>query len=404
MSSIKDVFAKYANIKIDEALIKRIHHFEQEFTHRNEEHIEFFGGNLLGVNKVRFLPKDWANWFDNVLNVDDVELESALHDLKTVNKNHNVASDVMNLTCIWLTHAILNSKLNATLKHRGAVDTLLVFQYKVLTSKLSKDFKFNANRELMTTVYASLSKKFSIKQYGSWGALLNARAEDVISKGSIHYNTLMNFDNDLKIQYIATDMQGRLRDIVKNHWDVINSIRESDKKIMTTSATIDTDDGAAVVDMSRSIVVYKDYINSVVGERTNFIKDELIKVIASAMTTMSPVFLRDALEHVSDNYQLDGGEIEGIINGIMVHAFDFLSHRYQGNMRTPDLAYIVTTLRGIYMSSRTKDMLLLKLRDDIDAMLKRKLRGRSEAAIAAVRTGLMLYVVVRALTKKHYSA
>lgn len=403
--SIKTVFEKAAsNLKIDKALIERLRNYEKEFTHRNEDHIKFFGGNLLGVERVRFLPRDWENWFDNVLKIDDVELERDLHSLPTINPEHVVASDVMNLSCVWLVHAIYKSNLSQSLKEEGMVNALLIFHYKVLTSKLARDFKFPANEDFMATVYASLSKKFHIKQHGYWGALLRAKVLDVLSKSSIHLKTIEMFDNDKNILYMVTDMQTRMRQIISNHWDVINKIKESDKLIVTTAATYETDEGLSVKDLQRSIVAYKNYIHTVAGEPSNFVKDDLVKIVVAAMHTMTESFLRDSLVYISENYQLDSGDIEQMIDDVIVHAFDFLHQEYKGNLTTPDLAFIISKLRGIYMSSRSTDPALLKLRVLIDKVIMRKLKGRSAAAIAAVRVGVALYIVLRALTKKHYAA
>ena len=402
--TIKEVFDKVAsNLVVDAALIQRIHLFERQFTHRNQDHIEFFGGNLLGVERVRFLAKDWNDLFDTIFEIDDNELRIQLHALPSVNKSHIVASDVLNLTFVWIVHRIWNSKLSNTLKHQGMIDTLLIFQYKVLTSKLANDFKFLANKELMTTVYASLSKKFYIKQYGSWGALLRARAEDVISDMSIHHNTIVKFDKDKAVQYMVTDIQGRIRDIVKNHWDLINEIKNSDRIITNLSSTIETEDGTAVRDLQRGLTIYRTYIQSIVGEPTNFIKDPLMTMVSHALKTMSPTFLKDALYYISENYGMDDGLIEKMVDEVMIHAIEFLHTEYKGSMATPDLAHIISKLRGMYQSSRSTDPTLLDLRVLIDKVITRRLKGRSEASIAAVRVGVALYIVLRALTKKHFT-
>lgn len=404
MKNILEVFNTYAKIDINKDLVKRLHSYEQEFVHRNQDHIEFFGGNLLGVNKVRFLPQDWTRWFDDVLKIDDLTLREHLHKLPSINKKFKVTSDVMNISCIWLCHAIAASDLPDAQKHQGMIDALLVFQYKVLTSKIAWDFRFTANKETMIAVYANMSMKYDIKRYGSWGNLLRARAEDVISKESIHHDAIFQFKEDKGILYCISDMQTRLRSIVYNHWELINSVQDSDAKILQSSNMINTDAGAAMLDLHRTIPMYKDYIHSVVGERTNFIKDEIIKVIAQAMNTMYPSFLREVLEHISDQYLLDDGLIERIIDNIIIHAFTSLKEDFTGMLNMPGLPMIIRNLRGIYQSSKSTDPNLLTLRKDIDRMITRKFKGRSPTSVAAVRTGLMLYVVVRALAKKNYSA
>src|SRR5690606_16040062 len=211
--NIKSVFEEHASgLKIDKALIKRIHEYEREFVNRNDDHIQFFGGNLLGVERPRFKSSDWNNWFDNVLMIDDVALRSDLHSLPTIDPSFVVTSDVMYLSCVWLVHAIFNSNLSANDKQQGMIDTLLIFQYKAITSKIAHDFKYSVNREVALATYAALSKKFYIKKYGTWGKVLLARAEDIISRNSIHYQAIKYFDKDKKITDMVSDVQGRVRE------------------------------------------------------------------------------------------------------------------------------------------------------------------------------------------------
>lgn len=403
MKNILEVFNNKANIAVDKDLVKRLHNYEQEFVHRNSDHIEFFGGNLLGVNKVRFLPSDLDKWFDDVLQIDDRELRIALHNLPSINKKFKVTSDVMNISCLWLCHAISKANLPEAIKHEGMINALLIFQYKVLTSRLSRDFKYTANKETMIAVYANMSLKYDIKQYGSWGALLKARAEDVISTTSIHKDAIWKFNNDKEILYCISDMQTRIRSIINNHWDIINSVMESDAKIVQTSSMISADQGLAMLDLHRSIPIYKDYLHTVVSEESNFIKDEIIKIVSVTMTTMPPVFLREALRYMSDQYLLDDGLVEKVIDDVIIHAFTSLKDDFTGAMKLPDMPFIIRKLRGIYQSSKSTDPILLDLRKNIDKMLLRKLKGRSPATLAAVRVGLMLYLVIRALAKKSYT-
>ena len=44
----------FGHIKFDEALAKGLYNYQVGYVTQNREHMEFFGGNLLGVNIVRF--------------------------------------------------------------------------------------------------------------------------------------------------------------------------------------------------------------------------------------------------------------------------------------------------------------------------------------------------------------
>jgi len=405
MENIKSVFAKVAkDLKIDKDLIKRIHDFEREFVNRNDEHIGFFGGNLLGVDRPRFKPADWNNWFDDIVGLDDVELRNLLGNLPSTVATATVINDVMNISCMWLVHAIYNSNLSSEDKHRGMIDTLLIFQYKIITSKIANDFKYAANKEMAMAAYASLSKKYSLKQHGNWGKVLLARAEEIISPNSIHLKTIQKFDNDKKVQYFISDCQGRVRDLIKNQWTAINEVKANEVRIVSQGNTIAVDGEEVLRDLKRSLITYRNYIHTVSYNTDDFIKAQVFDVVCNVMITMSPQFLDKTLRYVVEHVRKDTtGLIDRLLNETMIHAFDVLHKEKEGRVKNIDLGTLVLKLKGVYMSSRSTDPTLLELREDADKVAALALKTKNASALAAVRTGLLLYIVTRAFAMNHYS-
>lgn len=405
---IKAVFDRLAtDVKVNQGLVDRLSRFETEFTHRNKEHIDFFGGNLLGVEKVRFLPSDYARFFDEVVRTDDTELQRALHALPSINADWVVSSDVFNITSMWLIHVIhvigQDTSMSKETRHKGMLAAALIFNYKVLTSKLAHDFKFPADRDTAIAVYAALNKKYSLKRYGSWGALLLARAEDMIVENGLHWRTIQEFRPDKKVLYMITDSQGRIRDIVKTLWDVLSAIRASDAKIITTSSMVTIDGESEMGDLNRKIVAYKNYIHSIAGTETSFIKPELVMVVSGFMRTMNPDYFLEALKHICKGYSgLNNAKYELLIDETMIHAFDHLAREQRERHRTINLESVVVKLRGQYQAAKTTDPDMLNLRKLADEIVAIPLGRRSASAQAAVRTGIMIYIVLRALTRNYY--
>src|SRR5205085_2123124 len=83
--------------------------------------------------------------FESILGVEEETLRHRLHALPDVHAERNVASDTFNISCAWLIHAIFNSRaIPDTLKHDAVISTLLVLQYKFITSRLFIHFRFQA--------------------------------------------------------------------------------------------------------------------------------------------------------------------------------------------------------------------------------------------------------------------
>ena len=415
VKSVKSIFDKEcSNLKINSELIRKIQHYQISFVNKNSDHIEFFGGNLLGVQVVRFTNQDNDRWFEEILQASETNLEHQLITLPTINHEFFiVASNTMNISCVWLLHAIFNSPhLTDKEKHDGMIDVVLVLQYKFLTSRLYRHFPFPADRSTAEATYAQLSYKFAIKIYGSWSAVLLARAEAIIAakdpitgKPSIHYETITKLDDDEDIRYMLNDTQGRIRDMLKNIYDVFINVHRSGERILTTSSTTISHDGVEILkDKTRNLLAYNRYINSVISDKNSFIREELIGIIEKVMATMSPSLFRMTLEWMSDNYRLKGSdEIENILNTVLTHSFDYLSKNRSSVRNVNDLPGLISKLRGVYMSSRSTDPVLINLRKSVEKVVMDATGNKNNSVVASVRTGVLLYVILRSFTMKHYS-
>jgi hypothetical protein len=403
--SIKSILDdECSNLKIDVKLMKRVREYGQAFVNKNADHVSFFGSNLLGVYPVRFRTSDKDEWFDDVIEADDISIRSRIISLPTVDESWVRGTDAMNLTCLWLTHRVFNSSMSQKQKEQAMIDALMVLHFKLISSLMAHNFKYPADKSVALATYAALSKKYAIKVYGSWYKLLEARCYDIIDKKSTHYRTLQLFDNDADIQYMITDIQGRLRSIVRNMWQVFDQIRTQDAKIVSTKGLVAVDGQNLVRDMVRNYTPFKRYIHEVAQDKTRFIKQELVQVTANAMYTMPEKLLVDSLEFISENYGKNNAQyIIEFIDETMLHAFEFLSGDKSTFAKSNDLAALITKLRAIYMSSRSTDKSLLKMRKLGEQIVKKSVKTKNPSTVAAIRTGLMLYIVIRAFTMQHYN-
>lgn len=403
--SIRTVFEdECAGLVIDTKLAKRILNYEQNFVQKNENHIAFFGGNLLGVQVVRFNSSDRDRWFDEILEVEPDYLEHRLLSLPTVNENWNISSDTMNLSCAWLLHALYVSKIPEKEKHAAMIAVAQVLQYRYITSLLFHFFKYPAEKSLAEATYAQLSYKFAIKQHGSWGEVLRVRAEDVCSNDSIHVRTIRQMDADADVTYLLNDMQGRIRGMMKKVYSVFMQTKNTKSRISTTSQVVEHDGEAILKDKSKNLLAYGRYLNSVITDKPSFVREELTTVIEQLMYTMPPKAFHQTLEYMSNNYrQARAGDIEAVLNETLVHSFEYLAANRKEIRNERDLPTILSKLRGVYMSSRSTDQALFSLRAKTEKIIRDATGNKNDSAVASVRTGVLLYLVARAFTMHHYT-
>lgn len=409
-SEIKAIFEKACEgLKVDAALASRIHQYVVNFINKNSDHSEFFGGNLLGVQVVRFVDADKHRWFDDILDgADEFYIRDAIAKLPEVNGANGtfvVSGDPMNESCIWLVHKFWNaSGMSFAARQAACVDVLLALQIKFLTSRLFRLFRFPADRATAEATYAALSNKFLIKTQGSWRKVLEFRANDVISSTSTHLTTIEKMATDAGAVYMCNDIQGRIRDMLKNIYGVFLSVHASGNKISSTSSSIEFDGVEILKERTKGLEGYTRYLKSVISDVNSFIRPELIKVIIDVMPSAKEKDLRAALVFISKNYLKSANdEVTRLINDTMIHSFGYFAANRSNISNNVDLPALLTRLRGVYTSSRSTDPDLLALRGFMEKVVRRAIESKTTSVIASTRTATLLYLVARACTMRHYT-
>lgn len=407
--SIKDVFKEHCtDLEANDKLVKALRRYDSDFTNKNQEHITFFGGNLLGVQKVRFVDADRERWFYEIVGCDESQVQTDLYELDDVHEERAVTSDAMNLSCVYLAHVIMNSKtLSKEVKHEAMVIVFSVMLYKFLTSRLYRLFPYVANEATAAAAYASLSKKFDIKQLGNWLAVIRSMASAVVEtvpKQSIHYNTILKMDTDTDVTYVVSDVQTRMRNMLKGLYQAHLTANIQGNKISTTSSIVEHDGEAMLKDKTKSPLIYIRYITSVITDKDSFMREELLVIIEKLMHTMSPKLFREVLLWMSNNYKERGADsVDTVISETIIHSLDYFNHNRNLIRHTTDLPELLSKLRGVYMSSRSTDPVLMHLRDTLGKLITTATGNKNETAISSVRTGVMLYIVLRTMTMNHYT-
>jgi len=395
----------FPNLIATQALVQRLTEFQIKFITKNQDHMEFFGGNLTGVQIVRFTPSDMDKFFMDVLEIDEDEVREGLYALPVITREHKVASDAFNNTCLYVIHLFLaDNKLPEKVRAQGAKACALILLYRYLTSQLFNGFKYPADPQVAVATYSSLNNKFILKQLGSWNAVLEARAADLIEPGKLHYEVLKQYFVDKKILYAITDSQGRIRDIFKNIYSKFMIVHEQGMRTKSTSSTFNFEGDEFLKDKTKGLIVYINYINSIIEDKNSFIKDELIRAVTDIIHTAPPKLVEESLSWMSENAKFTNQkEIKEFTDLTLVHSFHYLENNRTVASKTIDLLTLVNKLKGVYMSSRSTEEDLLKLRQLGEKILKKAIKTKNSSIVASVRTAIMLYIVIRAFAMEHYS-
>jgi hypothetical protein len=404
---------EFSHLPIDKKLLDRILKYERDFINKNEDHITFFGGHLMGVQVVRFDPRDRAYWFDEVLEINESSLQEVLYALKSednrneplIDPEFNVRSDVMNITCGFLVHKFMNAThLPMDKREQGAEAVIRIMLYKFLTSLLWNYFKYPANPQVAEATYNALSLKFGLKKNGNWKKYLDERAHLTLAKGSIHHKTLMDMRDDEAFLYFIGDTQGRVRGTVKSIYSIFDRMNKAGVRIISSSSVMEFDGELILKDKSRTYQAEIRYISDIIGDRGSFIKPELLNIIQKSVPTANPTMLVKTLNWMSDNA---GYGKDDIVNQLttktVIYSFNYLTQHPGLVKGRRDISGVLVSLRGSFTASRASDEDLMELREMAEKVAGFATGSRNETVLKAIRTAVLLYIIGRIMSKDYYS-
>ena len=302
MANLKSVMDKYfANFTVDDNWLKKLTTYYYKLFTKDENTLSFFGDGLWGVYNIYFVPEDVNNWFDDVLEVDDIGLKRDIHALEEINIKWKVSSDVTNLTLLYVVHIILNTNLAYERKEKYATYCLNILHYKFISSLQNRKFKYGVDKSVALAAYSRLTRKFLIKVCGSWKELFDQRALDIISKKSIHYKTLINFNDDYEIIKTVNEIQNRIRKMTNALTEEFYKVKEQDKTIGVSSKIISDEEGERIGENINQYKVYRRYIQNTLSDRNSLVKKELLEIIDKSSSRLPNGALEEVLYWVSDN-------------------------------------------------------------------------------------------------------
>lgn len=401
--NIKSIFdAHGSELKWDKRIVKELRDYANRFVNSSEDHISFFGGHDIGVYPVKFKTSDRHEFLIDILGLEEGEIKSQVRQLDTVDESWVRGTDVMNLTCTWACHKFKNSSLGRNDMIEGMYLSMLILNFKFITSLMSHFFPHPVSPELSQIIYDRLSYKYSLKKEGSWMNLMKERANDIIDEKSVHYETIVKYVDDGDIQYMITDIQGRLRSIIKNLWEVIAEVREKDIKRHKLSYFSELEGEVVVKDMSNKYSAYRDYIiQTMASPQNELIKSELITVIGNLMPTMPAPVLGQALIEFHKQYNRKNKQVTQWLDLIIEHCFESVLARPEIAKKINNIPELLVYMRSLYTASKSKGD-VEKMRSLGEAFIKKNVKNSNVSVIASTRTGLMLYILLRMFTKDHY--
>lgn len=398
-----DAFTEAAdNVVGDERLAKRIINFSHYLRTKNPDHINWFGGNLLGVERIKFLTVDNDRWFDEVIEVDEAYLGDCVRSVPSINEDWVVSSDVFNISTIWVLHRLVTAGTQSKLIKQAQIEVGVILQFKYYTSIWYNFFdRCPVDKAAAEATYQALSLKFRLRQLGSWGALLEYQAAQLVDPSGTRARTLRTFAEDKDVLVIVTDINTRCRAVVKDMYGPLEAVRSGNTRINTTGSTMISVDGDKIIkDTNNFYTTASYYLKDAACNPTNFVRSDLVQLVMDIMPTANETALLECLNAMANAPEGKARrDVNWIIDTTLEHAFEYIS---SNRIRVTDAGQILLKLRAIYTAPKTSGQLLVELRKELEKFAKKNCFLNSSSAIASIRTAILLYLVLRCLAVNIY--
>ena len=415
MDKIIDVFDKYTeHLSFDRRLAKSLYDMQVGYVNKNEEHMNFFGGNLTGVHILRFNDKEYRHFFHDILKINPDRLRNDIHKLDSIVKNDKgeakfkISSDLFNMSIMYVAHKCLTSdKLKPDERQQAALDALLLFNYRTVSAIITDWFHYPADPMVAQRTYESLSGKFLLKQLGSWQEVMEYRSKEIMSDTSPHKNTLRHFGPDEGIVYLINDSQSRVADMIKNIYKEYMEVHKRGERINKSShAGMDLEGNEVFKDKTSGIEAYVDYLLSIISDEHTLIKKELLDIIYDVIPTAPTELVKTTLTWLSEHYmglKADFSHDTDLFARLSItYCMNYIDDNNLISDTKGDLGTILMRLKFALMSSRSTSDELLELRGVGGNIITEATKRVNEQIVSSVRTATILYVFLRAYTKKHY--
>jgi len=392
MIDIKDVFKKHLpNIKFDKKLFKQLQRFRLGWGQKSDEYIEFLGGVLLGVNVVRFSSLDDEMLMVDILNIDMKELKSDLKNLDGIDPNWKIATNPVYMTIMYLIHGYITKGELGKHNIDAMKELYYIFSYKVMSSLIYNSFKYPADKNVAIATYEKLSNRYIIKRVNNWQEAFEYRSKDVTDSKSKNYEYLKRFTTNDAVLAVNS-LQSSHRETFKNIYRVMLEVINNNETIKTTTLITSDEDGEALKDLTERPDKYIVYLNSIIDNESDFIKDTLIDYILSIFAKADKNKIIIALRKISNDSTFNK-ELTSIIIPTI------LKYLNRKNVTTDDLYGTIIVIKNFLTTNIVIDKDIEKIKKKLHIFVKKELKINTRWVRTNIINIVIGYIFLRALVK-----
>lgn len=393
--SLKELFEAYHHRPFDDKLFSDIKSFRLGWAQKEDQYIEFLGGNTLGTQTIRFSIKDDEGLIVDTLNIDMSSLNYDLSNTKGITKGRAAETNCIYQTLVYLMHGFSLSKLvNNKIREEAIKECYYIFAYKKFSSLMFNYFKFPADEAIAKVVYEKLSNKFLIKKLNNWQEVFEYRAKDVLN-GGIHYGRIKEYSTEDAIRVIL-DLQTKLNDMFKNIYAITIQVYNSNERIGSDTLITTIEDNEELKSLTNNPDRYIKYVNSIIRSKADFVKYELVQLIAAQFNKLPAKTLYDFLLTVTE---FNVKNIDLLVDVSIVGMIGYLSSKGIVKDYNKHIVEVLNISKQKYSNTKYDDKDTKQIKKILDKEFI-KLNPKASYISSQIVSSVLMYTFIRCLYRE----
>jgi hypothetical protein len=400
-ATIKEVFDHHVTAKIDKNFAIAMIIAWQKFISRSESHSLFFNSPYVGVYPIRYMTSDANNFLEDILGIEDIaECQEDIYSVPEVDRNHHVASDVVNLAYIYANHRLMQAPIPNDLKQNALEHTIAMAITKHLCSQITRRFKFNADIAIAAQLFELLDNKTDLKKFGDWKNLLLERGRQFNDpREGIHYKSVLDFTDNKRVIYATGDIQDRIVGVLNLLTEKFHEIKATQGRVLSQS-TISSIDGEKVLrEFARKETQLIREMQEICQSQRDLIKEDLLEFTVGILTTADTVNLAKVLEYYVDNFNVKELGHDTAIEKLIVYIFH---EAKTANLDVSNIPALIGRIKSIFKHSNTKKADVLELKRLFNEITESAIPRARDSIKVSITLAVVIYLALRTLSINYY--
>lgn len=391
-----------SHLRIDSALAKNIARYKHRVISRSGSVFEFYNGGKIGTTNLYYTDSLVIELTNDILKVDTDRLKQDYKLAPGLNADFEVLSEPMNLLLFYLAHRFWVSPLSLKIRSQAVKDLIGIFLMRTLEAIHSKGFKFLTTDAVADATWEALSAKFITKKTGSWIGYINHRTEILLDPTRVSLAKLEKFGPDKTVYRLMSGVKGAIKSTFKLVYRTMVDVSESEGLLTGRShlQVLQEKVMVEIADSSQGLAI--DQAIAYTQDRSLFLNRDSIAILIGIVPGISERQIVTAFTGLHEKmlHPTFGLLIRELFTDSLTRIYTILQSSNLSSVDQRDPTQTISVIKGAIGSSRSKDNVLLELRERHIKLYKKLKLTKDTSLLSRIRMSVFIHLYLLSILKR----